>query len=89
MACRGTALLYFYLIIRRQREEEVQLLLILVLSSTPQPQFTPGVRTHGTHCTGGWVGLRTGLDTQARGKSFVSAGDRNPVAQFVVRHYTD
>jgi hypothetical protein len=24
--------------------------------------------TSGTHCTGGWVGLRAGLDTQASGK---------------------
>jgi hypothetical protein len=23
----------------------------------------PGERTHGTHCTGDWVGLRAGLDT--------------------------
>jgi hypothetical protein len=30
--------------------------------------FTPGERTPGTHCTGGWVGPRAGLDTEARGK---------------------
>jgi hypothetical protein len=29
---------------------------------------TPGERTPGTHCTGDWVGLRAGLDTEARGK---------------------
>jgi hypothetical protein len=28
----------------------------------------PGVTTPGTHCTGGWVGPRAGLDTEARGK---------------------
>jgi hypothetical protein len=28
----------------------------------------PGERTPGTHCTGGWVGLRAGLDTEVRGK---------------------
>jgi hypothetical protein len=28
----------------------------------------PGERTPGTHWTGGWVGLRAGLDTEARGK---------------------
>jgi hypothetical protein len=28
----------------------------------------PGKRTPGTHCTGGWVGLRAGLDTEARRK---------------------
>jgi hypothetical protein len=27
-----------------------------------------GERTPGTHCTGGWVGLRAGLDTEVRGK---------------------
>jgi hypothetical protein len=30
--------------------------------------FTPGERTPGAHCTGGWVGLRAGLDTEAKGK---------------------
>jgi hypothetical protein len=28
----------------------------------------------GTHCTGGWVGPRAGLDTEARGE--IPAGDR-------------
>jgi hypothetical protein len=28
----------------------------------------PGERTPGTHCTGGWVDPRAGLDTEARGK---------------------
>jgi hypothetical protein len=32
------------------------------------------------------VGSRAGLDTETREKSFVSAGDRTPVVQFVVRH---
>ena len=32
-----------------------------VVSSTPRPQFTPGERLI-THCTGGWVGPRVGLD---------------------------
>jgi hypothetical protein len=30
-------------------------------------------RTPGTHCTGGWVGPRAGLDTEGRVESFVSA----------------
>jgi hypothetical protein len=30
--------------------------------------------TAGTHCTGGCVGLRAGLDTEARGKSFALPG---------------
>jgi hypothetical protein len=29
--------------------------------------LTPGERTPGTHCTGGWVGPRTGLDSEATG----------------------
>jgi hypothetical protein len=56
--------------------EEVQLLLILdldtrwkrVVSVTPRPRFSPEERTLGTHCTGGWVGPRAGLDTEVRGK---------------------
>jgi hypothetical protein len=28
----------------------------------------PGERTPVTHCTGGWVGFRAGLDTETRGK---------------------
>jgi hypothetical protein len=32
------------------------------------PWFTPWERTPGTHCTGGWVGPRAGLDTEAKGK---------------------
>jgi hypothetical protein len=55
-------------------------------ASRPGCAFTPG-----THCTGGWVGPRAGLDTEARGKILcpcrVSNSDR-PVVQPVVRHYT-
>ena len=32
-----------------------------VVSSTPRPHFSPRERP-GTHCTGGWVGPRAGLD---------------------------
>jgi hypothetical protein len=28
----------------------------------------PGEKTHGTHCTGGWVGPRAAVDTEAGGK---------------------
>jgi hypothetical protein len=28
----------------------------------------PRERTYDTHCTGGWLGPRAGLDTEARGK---------------------
>jgi hypothetical protein len=37
-----------------------------VVSVTPRPRFSPGERTPGTHCTGGWVGPRSGLDTKAK-----------------------
>jgi hypothetical protein len=56
--------------------EEVYLLLILdlgtrwrrVASVTPRPRFAPGKGPPCTHCTGGWVGFRVGMDTEARGK---------------------
>jgi hypothetical protein len=49
----------------------------------------PQERIPSTHWLGGWVGLRAGLYTEARGKSFVSPGYRIPVVRSVVRHYTD
>jgi hypothetical protein len=70
--------------------EKVYLLLILdlgtrwgwLVSVTPRPRFITRQRTTGTHCTGGWVGLRAGVDTEARGKNpFVSAGDRTSSAR--------
>jgi hypothetical protein len=51
-----------------------------------------GERTLGTHCTGGWVGLRAGLDTEDRGKIICPCRGSNldrPVVQSVSRHYTD
>jgi hypothetical protein len=51
-----------------------------------------GERTPGTYCTGGWVGLRAGLDTEVRGKIlFLYRGSNpdRPVVLSVVRHYTD
>jgi hypothetical protein len=41
----------------------------------------PRERTPGTHCTGGWVGPRAGLDTEATGKSFAPAEDRTSIAR--------
>jgi hypothetical protein len=61
-------------------------------ASRPGRAFTPGESTPGTHCTGGWVGLRAGLDTEARGKISCLCRESNPdrpVVQPVVRHYTD
>jgi hypothetical protein len=46
----------------------------------------------GTHCTGGWVGPRAGLDTEDGGKILCPWRGSNPdrpVVQPVVRHYTD
>jgi hypothetical protein len=52
----------------------------------------PAARAPGTHCTGGWVGLRDGLDTDVRGKILCPCRRSKPdcpVVQSVVRHYTD
>jgi hypothetical protein len=38
----------------------------------------PGERIPGTHCTGGWVGLRAGLDTDARRKILCPCRGSNP-----------
>jgi hypothetical protein len=46
----------------------------------------------GTHCIGGWVGLRAGLETEVRGKVLCPCRGTNsdrPVVQSVARHYTD
>jgi hypothetical protein len=71
---------------RRLGGEELQLLLILnlgtrwgwVVSVTPRPRFTPGERTPGTHFTGGWAGLRAGLDAEARRKILCFCRGSNP-----------
>jgi hypothetical protein len=58
-------------------------------ASRPGRAFTPGERTPGTHCTGGWVSPRAGLDTEARGKILCPCQGSNPdrpVVQPVVRH---
>jgi hypothetical protein len=38
----------------------------------------PGERTPGTHCTGGWVGPRAGLDTEVIGKLLCPCRGSNP-----------
>jgi hypothetical protein len=66
--------------------EEVWLLLILnlgtrwgwVVSITPRPRFTPGEMTPGTHCTGGWVSPRAGLDAEVRRKILCLCRGLNP-----------
>jgi hypothetical protein len=70
---------------RREGCEEVQLLFILDLGTkwewvvrvTPRPRFPPG-----THWIGGWVGLRAGLDTEARGKILCLCRGSNPGSLF-------
>jgi hypothetical protein len=37
-----------------------------------------GERTPGFHCTGSWVGLRAGLDTEVRGKILCPCRASNP-----------
>jgi hypothetical protein len=44
-----------------------------VVNITPRPRFT-----FGTHCTGGWVGPRAGLDTEDRGKILCPCRGSNP-----------
>jgi hypothetical protein len=68
--------LFYYTPQRRLGGEEVWLLLIFdlgtrwgwVVSVTPRPRFIPG-KDPQYHCTGGWVGPRAGLDTEAREKT--------------------
>jgi hypothetical protein len=82
---------------RRRLGGEVWLLLVLdhgtrwrwVVSVTPRPSFIPGERTPGTHCTGGWVGFRAGLDTEARGKILCLCRGSNLDRPALARHYTD
>jgi hypothetical protein len=38
----------------------------------------PRGKDTGTHWIGGWVGLRAGLNAEARGKFFTSGGGSNP-----------
>jgi hypothetical protein len=56
------------------------------LASRPGRAFTPGERTPGTHCTGGWVWTQRLEKTSFR-PCRGSNPDR-PVVQPVVRHYT-
>jgi hypothetical protein len=35
---------------------------------TPRPRFCPGERTLDTYCTGGWVGPRSGVDSEVKEK---------------------
>jgi hypothetical protein len=76
-----------------QGGEEVYILILdrstrFPSSVTPRPRFLPGLDS--PRWIGGWVGLRTGPVTEAREKNHLSLpGNRIPVVQSVVRHYTD
>jgi hypothetical protein len=74
---------------RRLGGEHVQLLLILdlgtVVSVTPRPRFSPGERTPGNHCTGGWVDPRAGLDTEAAGKPLSPLPGIEPRSPSIIR----
>jgi hypothetical protein len=51
-----------------------------VVSITPRPCFTRGERTPGTHCTGGWVGLKAAWTQRVEEKSIASRiGPGRPV----------
>jgi hypothetical protein len=55
-------------------------------ASRPGRALPPGEGAPGTHCTGGWVGPRAGLDAEGRGKkSSASVGDRTPAVQSALR----
>jgi hypothetical protein len=61
-------------------------------ASRPGRALPPGEMTPGTHCTGGWVGPRAGLDTEATGKILCPCRESNLyrlVVLSVTRHYTD
>jgi hypothetical protein len=59
-----------------------------VVSVTP---LLPGMDP-GTHYTGGWMGLRTGPDSEARGKIlclYLGSKPGRPIVHSVVRHCID
>jgi hypothetical protein len=61
-------------------------------SSSRPDRALPGERTPGTHCTGGWVSPRAGLDAVDTGKFLCLCRGSNPdrpVVQPVVRHCSD
>jgi hypothetical protein len=53
-----------------------------VVSITPRPRFTPWERAPGTHCTGGGVGPRAGVDAEVGGKILCPCRGSNPGPPF-------
>jgi hypothetical protein len=60
-----------------------------VVSVTPRSRFTAGERTSGTLGKEAELASELVWTQRLEEKFFASAGDRTPVVQFVVRHYTD
>jgi hypothetical protein len=61
-------------------------------ASRPGRSLAKGERTPGTHCTGGWVGPRAGLDTEATGKIISPVPGIKSISlgfPAVARRYTD
>jgi hypothetical protein len=52
-------------------------------------RFTPEEGTPGTHWIRGWVGLRAGLESVEKIKSFGTAVDQTLAVQPVIHCYTD
>lgn len=44
-----------------------------VVNATPRPPYSPG-KSAGTHCPGGWVGIRAGQDGCAEEESAPAGG---------------
>jgi hypothetical protein len=57
-------------------------------ASRPGRTLPPGKEPPGTHCTGGWVGPRAGLDAEVRGKILCLCRGSNP-GRPVRSHCTD
>jgi hypothetical protein len=51
------------------------------LSASRPSRFTPGDSAPSTHCIGGWVGPRTGLDTVKKINFSYPAGNLTPAIQ--------
>jgi hypothetical protein len=78
-----------------QGGQDVQIQLILDLDtrlcerSVSHPiSALPSGKGPPTNWRGGWLSLRTGLDTEAKGKIRYLYRGLNPVIQAVVRHYS-
>jgi hypothetical protein len=60
-----------------------------MISNTTRLCFSPVEMTLNIHYAGGRAGLKSWLDTEVTGKVLSSVGDRTPVVQSAVRHYTE